>query len=255
MSEVLRLHGLGAVVEVRCTGDASATLAAAMRQPWTRCLSPASDDPAAEPVEAEPLEVRLDDPDQVVRRLMLTTQDVTRSLIAARAGELLMFHAGAVSNPSTGRSVAYVARGGTGKTTMSRLLGQRLGYLTDEAVGIDTHGGIHPYPKPLSVRRLAEPDVKDEISPDDLGLIAAPENPRISRIVLLQRAPEADSVELEELGFMDALFGLVEQSSALTKLSRPLHLLADVIDHAGPVVRVRYSEASDAADALMETIA
>lgn len=254
VSEVLRLHGLGAVVEVRCTGELAAETANAMRVSWTRCLSPAGGGSGAAAVEAEPLEVRVDHPSQLVRRLMLTTQDVTRSLIAARAGELLMFHAGAVSDPASGRSVAYVARGGTGKTTMSHLLGQRLGYLTDEAVGIDSSGAIHPYPKPLSVRRPAQPEIKDELSPDALGLLPAPENPGINRVVLLDRVAGTAGVEVEELAFMDGLFGLVEQSSALPELPRPLHQLADLIDGSGPVMRVRYAEAPDAADVLGQLV-
>lgn len=71
---------------------------------------------------------------------MLTTQDITRALIAAQIGTLLMLHAGAVSDPVTGRSLVYVAAGGTGKTTLTRRLGQRFGYLTDETVGIDKAG-------------------------------------------------------------------------------------------------------------------
>ena len=250
MGEVLRLHGLGAVVEVTCTGDAGAELFAAMQGPWSRCLV----EPAQSPVEAAPLVVNLDDPALLARTLMLTTQDVTRALIDARAGELLMFHAGAVGDPTSGRSVVYVARGGTGKTTLSRLLGQRLGYLTDETVGIDGAGVIHPYPKPLSVRRKDEPDLKDELSPDELGLLPAPSTARLGRIVLLERSADTHTATLEEVDFMDALFGLAEQSSALPALPRPLHRLADVIDEVGPVSTLRYGEASQAADGLVRLV-
>lgn len=254
MTEGLRLHGLGAVVEVQCTGEAAADLASAMRVAWSRCLEPGAgfDRVASAPVTL--LEVSLDAPADLATCLMRTTQKVTRSLIEARAGQLLMFHAGAVSDPRSGRSVAYVARGGTGKTTLSRLLGQRLCYLTDEAVGIDASGTIHPYPKPLSVRRHDVPDVKDELSPDVLGLLPAPERPRISRVVLLDRHAECTGVEAEELTFMDALFGLAEQSSSLSTLPRPLHLLADLIDEVGPVLRLRYSEAPEVADDILGLI-
>lgn len=250
MSDVLRLYGLGAVVEVRCTGAARAELSAAMRRAWSRCLVGS---PLAAAV-AEPLTVHLDDVGLLPKRLMLTTQDVTRSLIGARAGELLMFHAGAVSDPGTGRSVVYVARGGTGKTTLSRLLGQRLGYLTDETVGIDASGVIHPYPKPLSVRRLDEPDLKDELSPDDLGLLLAPSTPHLGRVVLLDRREGTRTTGLAELDFMDALFGLAEQSSSLSALPFPLHLLADLIDNVGPVVSLRYGNANQAADDLVRLV-
>ncbi|GAA4403401.1 hypothetical protein GCM10023153_33390 [Ornithinibacter aureus] len=41
-----------------------------------------------------------------------------------------------------GASLVYVAPGGTGKTTLSRLLGRRFGDLTDETVGVDEAGMV-----------------------------------------------------------------------------------------------------------------
>ncbi|MFW5469861.1 hypothetical protein ACOCJ4_07440 [Knoellia sp. CPCC 206435] len=249
MSDLLLLHGLGAVVEVRCEGAAGPVLASALRSAWSRCRTPAGT--SAQPRPATPVVARLDHPDFLIRELMLTTRSVTRALITARAGDLLMFHAGAVSDPGTGRSLVYVAAGGTGKTTMSRLLGQRLGYLTDETVGIDPAGGILPYPKPLSVRRVGEPDLKDEVSPDALGLLAAPANPTVARVVLLDRRAEVDQDDLSEVGFMDAVVALVAQSSSVGEVPHPLQRLADLIDTTGPVLRLRYSEAASAEKALV----
>ena len=176
MSDVLTLHGLGCSVEVRCSGDAAAPLLEALRAAWSRCLVA---DGRGEPRAANPVEARLDDEGDLAHRLMATTQTVTRALIAAQAGHLLMVHAGAVGHPLTGVSLVYVAPGGTGKTTLSRRLGQSYGYLTDETVG------------------------------------------------------------------MDAVFALTEQSSSLAALPRPLHRMADFIDAAGPVLRLRYAEAAD----------
>ena len=64
------------------------------------------------------------------------TQEITRAFIEQRQGQLLMFHAGAVADPTTGRSLVYVAPGGTGKSTLTTKLGREFGYLTDETVGI-----------------------------------------------------------------------------------------------------------------------
>ena len=130
------------------------------------------------------------------------------------------------------------------------MLGRRFGYLTDETVGIDETGRIHPYPKPLSVRRPAEGALKDELSPDALGLLPNPSLPRVGRMVLLDRCPELEGVELMEVSFMDALFELAQQCSFLSRLPRPLHYLADVMDRTGPVLRLRYSEAADAQEDL-----
>lgn len=243
MDDVLRLYGLGAVVEVRCIGSAAPGFAAAMREAWSRCLHPGSTS-CAEIPEAKEVVVLLDKETHRKQELQLTTQRITRALIAARAGQLLMLHAGAVSNRATGESLVYVAPGGTGKTTMSGLLGRRFGYLTDETVGIDEVGTIHPYPKPLSVRRPDQGALKDEVSPDALGLLPSPASPHVGRIVLLDRSSGLPGVRLEEMSFMDALFEVVQQASFLSSLPRPLQLLADLVDRTGPVLRLSYSEAA-----------
>ncbi len=73
----------------------------------------------------------------------------------------------------------------------------------------------------------------------------APAQPRVSRVVLLDRRADAHHPRIEEVDFMDALFALTQQSSSLSTLDRPLQRMADLIDGAGPVLRVRYAEAED----------
>ena len=112
-------------------------------------------------------------------------------------------------------------------------------------------GAILPYPKPLSVRRPDAPHLKDELSPDSLGLLPAPIAPQVARIIVLDRDPElGTAVELDELSVMDALFAVVEETSSLSWLDRPLHRLADLLEASGPVLRVRYAEASAIEGAL-----
>lgn len=246
VTQVLRIGALGTQVAVRCTGDSVGPLTSALRTAWSRCLI----DGSAGAGEGPQVDVHLDDPGRLANQLMLSTQEITRALIAAQAGRLIMLHAGAVSHPESGASLVYVAPGGTGKTTLSRLLGRRFGYLTDETVGIAPSGAILPYPKPLSVRRVDAPRVKDELSPDDLGLLPAPASPHVARIVILIRDHEVESVDIEELSVMDALFAVVRETSSLSRLDRPLHLLAELLEAAGPVLRVRYAEATDIEDDL-----
>lgn len=253
MTHVLHLGALGSQLEVRCTGDSAGLLAFSMRQAWSRCLD--DEDPAApRTLAAAPVQVHLDDPCGLARQLMLTTQEITRVLISAQVGQLLMLHAGAVCQLETGHSLVYVAAGGTGKTTLSRRLGQRFGYITDETVGIDEAGTILPYPKPLSVRRPNGLGPKDEVSPDALGLLPAHPQPRAARVVLLDRQPDSVPPEVEEITFMDALFALTEQTSSLPRLANPLHRLGSLIDTCGPVLRVRYTEAMDIEHQLAQLI-
>ena len=248
MTHVLRLGGLGTHLEVRCTGDSADLLVSALREPWSRCLVDGDASDTAQVV------AHLDDPSRLAQQLTQTTQEITRALIAAQAGRLLMLHAGAVSHPESGASLVFVAPGGTGKTTLSRLLGRRLGYLTDETVGITHTGAILPYPKPLSVRRPGAPEFKDELSPDSLALLPPAAAPRVARIVVLVRDPELGSVDMEELSVMDAIFAVVAETSSLSRLDRPLHRLADLLHAAGPVLRVRYAEARDIEDPLAQLI-
>ncbi|GAA2168163.1 hypothetical protein [Humibacillus xanthopallidus] len=199
-------------------------------------------DPALLAVHA-PLD---DSPEEFRCALQRLSQDVTHCLITAQAGRLLMFHAAAVSHPQTGASMVFVAPSGTGKTTLTRLLGRTHGYLTDETVGIEpATGRIHPYPKPLSVA-YGENGRKFETSPDDLGLVAAHPVPAVARIVLLRReygAPAPASVE--ELDVLDAVAALIPETSALNRLPRPLQSVAELLTRTGPLVRLSYHEAGE----------
>lgn len=252
MSHMLRLFGLGANVDVVCDGPNAEVLTELMSSAWSRCLvdAPVVGAPTAEPVDV----VGDEDVEALAPLLMGTTQRITRALIAAQAGHLLMLHAGAVCDPATGNSLIFVAPGGTGKTTLSKRLGTRCGYLTDETVGVAADGLILPYPKPLSVRRDDDPGVKDEVSPDTLGLLPAAARPRAHRIIVLERRAGLTSPLVEELATMAAILELAPQSSALPRLATPLHHLAGVIDSHGPVLRFVYDESAQVEDALVDLI-
>ncbi len=215
-----------------CTASARASICSAAVTARTSsrhaCATPGHDassiserETTADLRTGPPVEAHLDREGDLAHQLMVTTQSVTRALITAQVGRLLMLHAGAVSHPTTGATLVYVAPGGTGKTTLSRLLGQRFGYVTDETVGIDEGLNILPYPKPLSIRP-PEGGTKDEVSPDRLGLSAVAAAPHATRLVLLGRHTSHGSApEIEELTLMDALFALVEQTSSLTAARAP----------------------------------
>ena len=183
------------------------------------------------------------------------TQTLTRALIDRRRGELLMLHAGAVCHPTTGASIAYVAPGGTGKTTLSRLLGQRYGYLTDETVGVQPGTWlIDPYEKPLSLRTDDGGFPKTERSPDDLGLARAHGQPRLVRMVLIRRDPERRLPQFTKLDLFDAIPMLASESSSLGSLPRPLHLLADLEKAMGGIWLAEYGEAEQLVDWMAESV-
>lgn len=240
----LRIAALDTALSLEFPPQTPGVFADAVAHAWSRCLAEAPQTSSS----AEPMFVHAPDgdSDEAVRAaLQRLSQDVTHRLIAAQTGRLLMFHAGAVSDPSTGSTLVYVAPSGTGKTTLSRLLGRTHGYLTDETVGIDpATGRVYPYPKPLSVAR-GDRWRKVETSPDDLGLLHAHPEPAVARIVLLSRKPGAGQVHMAELGTLDAIVALVPETSALNLLPRPLHTVADLLDRTGPLLRLTYHEAAD----------
>lgn len=183
------------------------------------------------------------------------TQAITHELISQRRGELLMFHAGAVCHPQTGASIAYVAPGGTGKTTLSRLLGQHFGYLTDETVGVEpATWRIHAYPKPLSTRTAEGGFPKSEVGPDQLGLLPAHPAPVLRHLVLLRRDQGLVEPRWTRLELFDAIVALAPETSSLNRLERPLHLLADLYAALGGIWLVEYAEAGQIVDEIAERL-
>ena len=273
MSVTVVVRGLSAAVPIVLGGSRAAELADAVRAAWSRCVAPAPDALAAAPGHAALLAEgeaapALVDGDRVVsstdldRLMQSLTQAVTTSLIAARTGRFLMFHAGGVSLPD-GRSLVMVAPGGTGKTTLTRRLAgaagpgpDALGYLSDETVGLDPASGvIHPYPKPLSLRPRDGRGPKLETSPDALGLGVAPAVPRLAQLVLLRRPRDhAGPPRLTPLPTLDAIVALTPETSALGRLQRPLHTFEDVLLGLPPVRLVEYAEGSEVAPLLRQLL-
>lgn len=245
--EPLVLEGLGSTIGIEVVGPPPFTQT--VRRIWHRCLaSEQSPDVPIElhvrledgPSSSDGLTLRHHDPD---RLLSLLTRTVTRKLVGRGAGSLVMLHAAGLS-AEDGRSMALVAPGGMGKTTLARLLGTTLGYLTDETVAITPTCRILAYPKPLSVR-IQGRFPKDESSPDDLGLLAAHPSPQLAALVLLDRDPAWRRPELIDLGLLDAVEALARHTSSLGALPDPLQRMAELIGAVGGAQLCRYSEAVD----------
>lgn len=258
------VSALGLPIRIRVRGNRAAEVVDRLAVLWRDCSADPGSDPAAtvEVVFDSRAEVVADaDRAGLVARteladlLQLLTQRVTLSGIDARAGKALMLHAACLADPSTGRAAAFVAPGGTGKTTLVRTLGPGRWYVTDETTVVLDDGAVVPYPKPLSIRREPDSRYKDETPAGVLGLVPAQAAVRLAALCLLERDDShAGPPEVCRLPTLDALVALVPQTSHLPEMTRPLQRLAALCESVGGVHRVTYRDSVDLADVVDEWI-
>lgn len=263
----MRLRALDTDVDVRVGGPDPESLARVLEERWVLCLREA-DAAAEEPVGVSAALVPADgapapgprgaadvvDAD-VGSLLMRLTHAVTRAVIEARTGDLLMLHASALADHDTGATVVMVARGNTGKSTACRVLGPGRGYLTDETVGIRRDGTVAAYAKPVSTRRPDWGAVKDEVAPPALGLQLPRATPRVAGLLLLARddGHPGDAV-VEELSTLEALTAIAPETSGFMRTDRPLTWLAELIESTGGARRVRYAATPQIAPVVDEVV-
>jgi hypothetical protein len=259
----LRVTALGVPITLKVHGD---EVAAAVRTAWTDALTD-SGDPADDGADARTvLHVAVGTrPEGVEADRWIVGRDLAATLhalspaltqraIEARAGDLVMLHAAALADPTTGATAVLVAPSGTGKTTASATLGRRLAYLTDETAGIDADGRMVAYRKPLSI--LRDGPVKAQVSPSELGLLLTERPCHLATILLIQRDPEhAGTPLVEEVGTVDALAALVPQASYLSRFAQPLQRLGRLCQRVGGVRRVTYAECADLAGTVESLLA
>jgi hypothetical protein len=261
----LSIRALGTTFTVLWGGAVTADQQQMMAQAWSRCLSEprAIKQDVDSCVLADPFTaslyydsklstagVRHFSADNFESLAETVTSEVTIAAILERAGELTMLHACGVSDPN-GAVIALVAKSGTGKTTASSQLARTFGYITDETVAIRADGSVVPYPKPLSVKQTTKGAAKLQIGPDELGLKAAPDNPHIMAIALLDRiGADYQRPVIEPVPLAEAVLALIPDTSSQAAVVQPLQSLCRLIDSVGGVFRVSYSEAADLKNAV-----
>ena len=234
-SGLLHLTTLGQRLAVTFD-DTPAGTREAFAHAWSRAITEPVPDPTV--VAAPPA-------DDIAGALHQLSTVVTLAAINGGAGHLWMLHAAGLAHPGTGATVALVAPSGTGKSTAARVLGRALAYLSDETVGVAADGTVHAHPKPLSI---LEPHthVKQQVSPDDAGLLPAHGSATLRAVVVLTRDSSA-TPWLEPIRTAAALPELASQTSYLTRLARPLSLMAGLLEHTAGAQRLHYREIEDAA--------
>ncbi|PKW26962.1 hypothetical protein ATL31_1791 [Phycicoccus duodecadis] len=183
---------------------------------------------------------------------------VSRALTVAslerRMGDCLLLHAAGLARPD-GTTLALVAASGTGKTTSARVLGRSFGYVSDETVAIEDDLSVRAHPKPLSiVVDPASPHDKEERSPDELGLLVAPDALRLGGVVVLDRDPAAGEPSLTPLSLVEAAVAVVPQTSALLRMPDPMGALARALTAGGGPWRLTYAEIDRCRDLLVHAL-
>ena len=258
------VDAFGVAVEVVVHGDRADEVLDRLHELWEFCR------PSAEAAAEVSTRVVFDSDPAVVQQaqaagdvsradlddlLQVLTQRITLSAIDARAGECLMLHAACLADRETGAAAAFVAPGGTGKTTLVRVLGPGRWYVTDETTVVLADRTVVPYPKPLSIRRTPTSLLKDETAPSALALEPPATAVRLAALCLLERTDAHDGApQVDMLGTLDALVALVPQTSHLPEMALPLQGLAALCESLGGVHRVTYRESADLAAWLDELL-
>ncbi len=173
--------------------------------------------------------------------------DVNRNAITSARQDLL-FHASAAEYE--GRAVLMPAPMGSGKTTLvAGLVLGGLRYITDEAVAVDpTTLLVHPYPKPLALRRGSwealpslRPDLAPElrpfarstwyVSPGMIRADAIASSPCAPGFVIAHRYEIGARTELTPMSRAEGLIALAENSFNITDFGtrRSMDLLAAIV--------------------------
>ncbi|MCW2834721.1 MAG: hypothetical protein JWN68_2674 [Nocardioides sp.] len=236
---VVRVLGVAVAIPAH-----DALAASRLRHQWARALTTAPAEVVADASGLVGMEPEQHD--------YTMTSRVTLRALEATAGTRLNVHAGAVAD-SAGRALAVVGESGMGKTTAINALARRLGYLSDETVSVSPDLTVHPHAKPLSViTDRSRPDNKASVSPDDAGLLIAPEHATLRRIVLLRRGQ--GNAGLVPLTTPQAMVEIVPQTSSLVLLGHPLLTLGEIIEGCGGAFALHYEEVDDHLDNLIHLL-
>ena len=89
---------------------------------------------------------------------------------------------------------------------------------------------------------------KSEHGPVSLGLLAAHPAPQLSALLVLRRDPAVTSPVWSRLDLFDAITTLSPETSSLSRLNRPLHLLKNLHRDLDGFWLVEYAEAEQIVD-------
>ncbi len=148
--------------------------------------------------------------------------------IAQRARKRLFVHAGAVGWKGWG--IIIPGRSRSGKTTLvTELLRAGAAFYSDEFAVFDADGKLHPFPRPLSIRR---PDMSVKVGPGDLGAREGTEPLPVGLVVVTQYRAGARWKPKTSSSGRGILHLLANTPAAREQLERALAIFDRVMRHA-----------------------
>jgi hypothetical protein len=188
---------------------------------------------------------------------------LNRAVIDRSASRLHLMHASAVTR--AGQTVVLPADMESGKTTTAAgLLREGYGYVTDEAVAVDTATGlVHPFPKRLSVDPGSWPlfpdlaskyDVRGarqwQVDPTDLGATAATRPVAAPAVIVFPRYVPGATTEVVPIGRSEAAYELARMTFYFAQApGRNLRSAARLVERS-TVARLRIGDLEEAVAAI-----
>ena len=173
-----------------------------------------------------------------------------RGHIALLAPGHVFVHAGVVA--VDGRAVVIPGRSFAGKTTLvAELVRAGAEYYSDEFAVIDPNGRVHPYPRPLSIRRDGAPTKDHDVA--ELGGRAGSDAIPLG-VVLVTRYQPGVIWEPAERTAGEGVLALL--ANAVPAQERPAEVMTSLraaVDHA-LVLHGDRGDASEMVDALLERV-
>lgn len=256
---VLDLPGGPLALQITQPGSESASaLTAELRRLWSHALldpAPGGDIETLEIAAPSAVPVGSEDAEAARTRLARATYDasgrLTRAVLRRLVGTRVLLHAGTVQRKDSGVTTV-IGPSGAGKSTAISMLARGAVYLSDELSILDPDTfAITGYPKPVS--RATAAGYKRDVALSELGLTPACAAGPPDQILLLNRDPGRTApAELTRCPMTTAIVRIIEQSSSMWLLPRPLETLARLLDSVGGALEAHYCEASDLPELLRD---
>ena len=188
-----------------------------------------------------------DRPDQALG----TLDAAIRSRVSVLSPDYVFVHAGVVAVGE--RALVIPGRTHTGKTTLvAALLEAGARYCSDEYAVVDADGLVHPYPRPLSLRR-GPGGAQEEVPVEQLGAVAQASALPIAVLAVTRFLPGTRWAPVEETPAQGAMALLM---NTIPARERPREVLATVrraADGARVLSGVR-GEAAPTAQMLLDAL-